>query len=49
MTDDLKNALKKKTEGHRNVRFVACCLSNQGIYSHQFSKLLTNFVNRWCY
>ena len=31
-----------------HIRFVAFCLGDQGIYTHQFSKLVTNFVNIWC-
>ena len=33
MSDNLKNQLKKE-EGDRNVRFVALCKGNQGLYSH---------------
>ena len=36
-----------KAEGARNIRFVAFCLGDQGIYAHKFSKLVKNFVNRW--
>ena len=37
ITDSLKNQIKMKD--NRNTWFLAFCSSNQGIYSHQFSKL----------
>ena len=48
MAKGLKNHLKKN---RKKLKCTVCFfLSNQGIFYHQFSKLITKLINRWfCY